>query len=72
MKDGILYTVQGALDPAALGLAGAPAVIPLGVWTPPPGGVEAPGGYVWQRFRLSGSEGLAGRGYLRAKASPVP
>ena len=72
VRDGILYTIQGSLDTVSFGLAGAPVVTPLGVWTPAPGGPEAPGGYSWQRFRLSGSEGLPGRGYLRAKAVPAP
>jgi fibronectin-binding autotransporter adhesin len=71
-KDGIRYSIQGALNTASFGLAGAPAVAPLGVYVPPVGGAEAPGGYAWQRFRLSGSEGLPGRGFLRAKASPIP
>lgn len=72
VRDGVLYTIEGTLDTASFGQPGAPSVIPLGVWTPAPGGTDAPGGYTWQRFRLSGSEGLTGRGYLRAKAAPAP
>lgn len=63
--DGITYAVQGALSPADFGGAGAPAVTPLGIWT----GQPAPAGWQWQRFRLEGSAGLPGKGFLRAKVT---
>jgi len=60
--DGISYRVQGSTDVTGFGQPGAPVVTPLGVWT----GQTPPAGYQFQRFRLEGSDGLPGRGFLRA------
>ncbi len=63
--DGLRYEVQGSLDLDEFSLPGAPVVLPLGVWS----GSPAPGGFEWQRFRLSGTPG---RGFLRAVVRSVP
>jgi autotransporter-associated beta strand protein len=62
--DGITYSIEGSLD-----LAGFPATVnvvptPVTVGLPPAGA-----GYEYRSFSLSGSNGLPGKGFLRAKVT---
>jgi fibronectin-binding autotransporter adhesin len=62
--DGITYSIEGSLD-----LASFPTtvnVVPTAVTT----GLPAAGaGYVYRSFSLNGSNGLTGKGFLRAKVT---
>lgn len=65
--DGVTYAIQGGTDLAAFATAVeamAAPVVPASLPATPPAGYE------YRSFRLSGSDGLAGRGFLRASASP--
>ena len=60
--DGIVYTVEGSLD---LNFPGS-----VVSETTAQGGLPAlPGGYEYRRFRLNASNGLPGKGFLRARVS---
>jgi hypothetical protein len=62
--DGITYSIEGSLD-----LAGFPATVNV-VPTPVTVGLPAAGaGYEYRSFSLSGSNGLPGKGFLRAKVT---
>jgi fibronectin-binding autotransporter adhesin len=61
MVDGIIYEVSASTDLDTFN----GTVAPLGSWS---GGLAAPGGYEWQRFRISTVGGLPSRGFLRASA----
>jgi hypothetical protein len=68
--DGVVYQIQGStslgsFDQTVEGPLAAP-VIPASL---PP---VAPSGYEYKTFRLAGSNGLPGRGFLRASASAAP
>jgi hypothetical protein len=64
MADGITYTIEGSLD-----LAGFPTTVNV-VPTPVTTGLPAAGsGYEYRSFSLNGSNGLAGKGFLRAKVT---
>lgn len=68
--DGIVYQIQGSTSLSAftqtvegpLAAAVIPASLPA----------TAPSGYEYQTFRLAGSNGLTGRGFLRASATETP
>jgi autotransporter-associated beta strand protein len=63
-SDGITYTIEGSLD-----LAGFPTTVDV-VPTPITVGLPAAGtGYEYRSFSLSGSNGLSGKGFLRAKVT---
>jgi autotransporter-associated beta strand protein len=59
--DGITYTIQGSttLDPFTTQVNNVPTAVP-----PTPATLSS--GYVWKSFNLEGSNGLAGKGFLRA------
>ena len=62
--DGITYTIEGSLD-----LAGFPTIVGV-VTTPVITGLPPAGaGYEYRSFSLSGSNGLPGKGFLRAKVT---
>mgnify|MGYP000095951616 CR=1 FL=1 len=61
---GITYTIEGSLD-----LAGFPTIVSV-VTTPVITGLPPAGaGYEYRSFSLSGSNGLPGKGFLRAKVT---
>jgi hypothetical protein len=63
-SDGITYSIEGSLD-----LAGFPAavnVVPTPVTNNLPGAGD---GYEYRSFSLNGSNGLIGKGFLRAKVT---
>lgn len=64
-SDGVVYTIEGSLDLAFPGSPVSEASPATG-----PGGLPAE--YEYRRFRLDASEGLAGKGFLRAKIEPAP
>jgi fibronectin-binding autotransporter adhesin len=62
--DGITYIIEGSLD-----LAGFPTTVNV-VPTPVTTGLPAAGtGYEYRSFSLDGSNGLTGKGFLRAKVT---
>jgi hypothetical protein len=62
--DGITYTIEGSLD-----LAGFPTIVSV-VTTPVITGLPPAGaGYEYRSFSLSGSNGLPGKGFLRARVT---
>jgi hypothetical protein len=68
--DGVTYTVQGSLD---LNSFSAPVDGPIeSAVLPPSLSPVPPSGYQYVSFRLAGSEGLTGKGFLRATATPSP
>lgn len=68
--DGITYTIQGSMDladfTAAVEGPVTPAIVPAS-WPSTP-----PEDYEYVTFRLTGSNGLPDRGFLRAKAVTTP
>ena len=65
--DGITYTIEGSttLDP----FNSQVNVVPTAA-TPSPATLSS--GYVWKSFNLEGSNGLPGKGFLRAKVTAAP
>jgi hypothetical protein len=62
--DGITYSIEGSLD-----LAGFPTAVTV-VPTPVTTGLPAAGvGYEYRSFSLDGSNGLTGKGFIRAKVT---
>jgi len=65
--DGITYAIEGGVDPASF----ATKVWP--VTTIDPGVVLTDGvHYEYRSFALDGSNGLSGKGFVRAKVSTSP
>jgi autotransporter-associated beta strand protein len=62
--DGITYTIEGSttLDPFTTQVNNVPTAVP-----PSPATLSS--GYVWKSFSLDGSNGLPGKGFLRAKVT---
>ncbi len=62
--DGVTYTIEGSttLDPFATQVNLVPTAVP-----PSPATLSS--GYVWKSFSLDGSNGLPGKGFLRAAVS---
>lgn len=65
--DGITYTIEGSttLDPFTTQVNNVPTAVP-----PSPATLST--GYVWKSFSLDGSNGLPGKGFLRAKVVAAP
>lgn len=63
-QDGAVYTVQGSQDLATFTIGVTP-VDPVTTGLP-----SAPSGYTYRTFSLDGSNGLAGKGFLRVKVGP--
>lgn len=59
--DGYTYTIQGSLTLDAFTTAAIPTTVPVTTGLP-----AAPVGYNYRTFSLSGSNGLTGKGFLRA------
>ena len=64
-QDGVTYSIEGS---AALGSFTA-TVTPVATVAPPAPNDTAPAGYEYRSFSLTGSNGLAGTGFLRVKVS---
>ena len=71
-KDGIIYSIQGAYSLEDFGQVGSPTLTPLGTWQPTVGTPEIPGGYEWQRFRMTDSDTTLNRGFFKATATSAP
>ncbi len=71
-KDGIIYKIQGSSTLDDFGQVGAPSLTPLGPWQATVGTPEIPGGYEWQRFRMTGSDTTLNRGFFKATATSAP
>lgn len=64
-KDGISYTFEGTVDLINFDS-------PVSEVTPHRGTGSPAEGYEFKTFRLNASNGLTGKGFLRAKAAPIP
>jgi len=64
-QDGYTYTVQGSTNLTSFTTAVLPTTAPVTTGLP-----AAPAGYEYRSFSLSGSNGLAARGFLRVMVTP--
>lgn len=62
-QDGVTYTIQGGADFEFTGTVSVVDPVTTGLAAPP-------AGYVYRTFRLDGSDGLPGRGFLRVVVGP--
>jgi hypothetical protein len=63
--DGVTYTIEGGTT-----LSSFPATVtPVTLVAPPAPNATPPAGYEYRTFSLSGSNGLANKGFLRVKTS---
>jgi autotransporter-associated beta strand protein len=66
--DGIDYSIGGGIDLAAF----TTAVTLETTVVPPPDAPALSNGWEWKTFSLTGSNGLTGKGFLRAQATTAP
>jgi autotransporter-associated beta strand protein len=71
-KDGVSYTVRGSYTLTDFAQPSSPSLVPLGPWIPTAAAPSLPGGYEWQRFRMTGSDSQLTRGFYKATAVGSP